>query len=45
MVIIDKTKNEFACSFYGRIEEREKDKIKCYNDLKKEKKIWRIERE
>ena len=46
MVIIDKTKNEckiidFACPFDSRIEEREKDKMKGYNDLKRElKKIW-----
>ena len=46
LVIIDKTKNEckiidFACPFDGRIEEREKDKMKGYNDLKTElKKIW-----
>ena len=41
MVIIDKTKNEckiieFSCSFDSRIEEREKDKMKGYNDLKRE---------
>ena len=41
MVIIDKTKNEckiiyFTCPFDGRIEEREKDKMKGYNDLKRE---------
>ena len=41
MVIIDKTKNEceiidFACSFDGRIEDREKDMMKGYNDLKRE---------
>ena len=40
MVIIDKTKNEckiidFACPFDSRIE-REKDKMKGYNDLKRE---------
>ena len=46
MVIIDKTKNEckiidFACPFNSIIEEREKDKMKGYNDLKRElKKIW-----
>ena len=46
MVIIDKTKNEckiidFACPFNSRIEEREKDKMKGYNNLKRElKKIW-----
>ena len=46
MVIIDKTKNEckiidFACPFDSRIEGREKDKMKGYNDLKTElKKIW-----
>ena len=46
MVIIDKTKNEckiidFAYPFDSRIEEREKDKVKGYNDLKRElKKIW-----
>ena len=46
MVIIDKTKTDckvidFACPFDSRIEEREKDKIKGYNDLKRElKKIW-----
>ena len=48
IVIIDKTKNEckiidFACPFDGRIEEREKDKMKGYNDPKRElKKIWDI---
>ena len=42
MVIIHKTKNyeckiiDFACSFESRIEEREKDKMKDYNDLKRE---------
>ena len=41
MVIIDKTKNEckiidFACPFDSRIEEREKNKMKGYNDLKRE---------
>ena len=41
MVIIDKTKNEckiidFACPFDSRIEEKEKDKMKGYNDLKRE---------
>ena len=41
MVIIDKTKNEckiieFSCPFDSRIEEREKDKMKGYNDLKRE---------
>ena len=46
MVIIDKTKNEckiidFACPFDSRIEERETDKMKAYNDLERElKKIW-----
>ena len=46
MVIIDKTKSEckiidFACPFDSRIEERKKDKMKGYNDLKRElKKIW-----
>ena len=46
MIIIDKTKNEskiidFACPFDSRIEEREKDKMKGYNDLKRElKKMW-----
>ena len=46
LVIIDKTKNEckiidFACPFDSRIEEREKDKMKGYNNLKRElKKIW-----
>ena len=46
MVIIDNTKNEckiidFACPFDSRIEEREKDKMKGYNDLKRElKKMW-----
>ena len=46
MVIIDKTKNEckiidFVCPFDSRIEEREKDKMKGYNNLKGElKKIW-----
>ena len=46
MVIIDKIKNEckvidFACPFDSRIEEKEKDKTKGYNDLKRElKKIW-----
>ena len=46
MVIIDKTKNEckiidFACPFDSRTEESEKDKMKGYNNLKKElKKIW-----
>ena len=46
MVIIHKTKNEgkivdFACPFDSRIEEREKDKMKGYNNLKRElKKIW-----
>ena len=46
MVITDKTKNEckiidFACPFDSRIEEREKGKMKGYNDLKRElKKIW-----
>ena len=46
MVIIDKTKNDskiidFVCPFISRNEEREKDKMKGYNDLKRElKKIW-----
>ena len=46
MVIIDKTKNEckitdFTCPLDSSIEEREKDKMKGYNDLKRElKKIW-----
>ena len=46
MVIIDKTKNEcktinFVYPIDSRIEEREKDKVKGYNDLKKElKEIW-----
>ena len=47
MVIIDKTKNEckinnFACPFDSRTEtDRETDKMKGYNDLKRElKKIW-----
>ena len=46
MVIIDKTKNEckiidFACPFDSRIEKRETDKVKAYNDLERElKKIW-----
>ena len=46
MVIIDKTKNEckiieFTCPFDSRTEERDKDKMKGYNDLKRElKKIW-----
>ena len=46
MVIINKTKNEykisdFACPFDSRIEEREKDKMTDYNNLKRElKKIW-----
>ena len=46
MVIIEKTKNEckiidFACPFDSRNEEREKDKMKGYNNLKRElKKIW-----
>ena len=32
---------DFACPFDSRIEEREKDKMKGYNDLKRElKKIW-----
>ena len=40
MVIIDKTKYEykiidFACPFDSRIEERQKDKINGYNDLKR----------
>ena len=40
MVIIDKTKNEckiidFACPFDSRIEERQKDKMNGYNDLKR----------
>ena len=45
MVVIDKTKNEckiidFACPFNGKIEEREKDKMKGYNDLKRELKKY-----
>ena len=46
MVKIDKTKNEckmidFPCPFDSRIEEREKDKMKGYNNLKRKlKKIW-----
>ena len=46
MVIIDKTKNEskiidFACPFDGRIEEKEKYKMKSYTDLTRDlKKIW-----
>ena len=46
MVIIDKSRNEckiidFACPFHSRFEEKEKDKMKGYNDLKREwKKIW-----
>ena len=46
MVQIDKTNNEckiidLACPFDKRIEEKEKDKIKGYNDLKRElKEIW-----
>ena len=46
MVILDKTKNEckiidLACLFESRIEEREKDNMKGYNDWKRElKKIW-----
>ena len=46
MVVLDKTKSEckiidFACPFDSRIEEREKDKMKGYNELKRElKKIW-----
>ena len=46
MLIIGKTKNEcksieFACPFDSRIEEREKDKMKDYNNLKRKfKKIW-----
>ena len=46
MVIIDKTKNEYkiiylACPFDSRIEERDKDKMKGYSNLKRElKKIW-----
>ena len=46
VVIIDKTKNvckiiDFACPFDGRIEEMEKDKMKGYNNLKRElNKIW-----
>ena len=40
MVIIDKTKSEckiidFACPFYSRIENREKDKMEGYNHLKR----------
>ena len=46
IVISDKTKNEckiidFACPFDSKIEEREKDKMKDYNDLKRKlKKMW-----
>ena len=45
MVIIDKTKNECnvdsGCLFHSKIEEREKDKMKGSNDLKRElQKIW-----
>ena len=41
LVTIYKTKNEckiidFACPFDSRIEKREKDKMKGYNDLKRE---------
>ena len=41
MVIIDMTKNEciiidFGCPFDSRIEEREKDKMRGYNNLKRE---------
>ena len=45
-MVIDKTKNEckiidFACPFDSRIKESEEDKMKGYNDLKRElKKIW-----
>ena len=40
MVIIGKTKSEckvvdFACPFDSKFEEREKDKMKGYNDLKR----------
>ena len=48
MVIIDNTKNEckiidFAYPFDSRIEEREKDKMKGYKDLKRElKKIFNM---
>ena len=40
MIKIDKTKNKckiinFACPFDGRIKKREKDKMKDYNDLKR----------
>ena len=48
MVIIDKTKNEciiidFGCPFDSRIEEREKDKMRGYNNLKRElKRIWNM---
>ena len=48
MVIIDKTKNEckiidFACPFDNRIEERQKDKMNGYNDLKRKlKKKWDV---
>ena len=46
MVIIDKIKNECkisACPFDSRIEEKEKDKMKVYNNLNRElKKIWDI---
>ena len=48
MIITNKTKNEckiidLTCHFDSRIEEREKDKLKGYNDLKRElTKIWNI---
>ena len=46
VVITDNTKNECkiidsACPFDSKIEERDEDKMKGYNDLKRElKKIW-----
>ena len=46
IVIISKTKNEcrtieFTCTFDNRMENRDKDKRKGYNNLKREfKKIW-----
>ena len=46
MVVIVKTKNkskniDLACPFDSRIEGREKDKMKSYNNLKRElKKTW-----
>ena len=46
MVMIDKIKNECkisACPFDSKIEEKEKDKMKVYNNLNRElKKIWDI---